>query len=59
MLLVAVPCYIIMIYGQFFLPTDLFELFNSIAMAPAILAELLLAIILIIKSKKIPKSDSN
>jgi hypothetical protein len=54
LLVVASPFYIIMIYGHLFLPTELFNLLNTIVIGPAILAELLLGIWLIVKSKKIP-----
>ena len=54
LLVVSAPFYIIMIYGHLFLSADLFKLLNSIVMGPAILAELLLGIWLIVKSNKIP-----
>ena len=54
LLVAASPFYIIMIYGHLFLPTDLFDLLNTIVMGPAILAELLFGIWLLVKSKMIP-----
>jgi hypothetical protein len=43
-----------MIYGHLFIPTDIFNLLNTIVLGPAILAELLFGIWLIVKSKVIP-----
>jgi len=54
LLVAAAPFYIIMIYGHLILPTEIFNLLNTIVMGPAILAELLLGIWLIVKSKIIP-----
>ncbi len=54
LLVAAAPMYIIMSYGHLFLPVDLLNLLNSIIMGPAILAELLFGIWLIVKSKIIP-----
>ncbi len=54
LLVVSVPCYIILIYGELFLSADLLKILMSIVMGPAVLAEMLFAIWLIIKSKKIP-----
>ncbi len=54
LLVAAAPFYIIMMYGHLFLPGDLYNTLNSIVMAPAVLAELSLAVWLLVKSKKIP-----
>lgn len=50
---VAAPLYIVLIYGHLFLPAEMFNLMNYIVMGPAILAELLLGIWLIIRTRKI------
>jgi len=50
-LIASAPFYIIMIYGDLFLTANLFKLLNSIVMGPAVLAELSVAVWLIIKSK--------
>ena len=54
LLVAAAPFYILMVYGDLFLPEDLYNTLNSIVMAPAVLAELSLAVWLSIKSKRIP-----
>ena len=54
LLVAAAPFYIIMTYGHLFLATDLLNLLSTIVMGPAILAELLFGIWLLVKSKMIP-----
>ncbi len=58
LLVVSVPCYIIMTYGYLFIPLKLLSLLTSIVMVPGILAELLLGVWLIIKSKKFSELEN-
>ena len=59
LLVAAAPIYIILIYGELFLSAQTLSLLSSIVMGPAVLAELLFGIWLIIKSNKIPEIIKN
>ena len=55
LLVAAAPFYLLMVYGDLFLPADLYATLNSIVMGPAVLAEMALAVWLVVKSRKIPE----
>jgi len=54
-LIIASFCYIITLYGNYLLPTVVYEALYPIAMLPATFAEISLGIWLLLKSAKIPE----
>jgi hypothetical protein len=54
-LMIASICYIILLYGDYIFPEELFEALFIIAIIPATFAELSLGIWLLIKSGKLPE----
>ena len=59
LLVAAAPFYIILTYGDLFLSAKTLRLLSSIVMGPAVLAELLFGIWLIIRSNNIPDKIKN
>jgi hypothetical protein len=54
-LMIASICYIIILYGDYIFPKELFDAFFMIAIIPATFAELSLGIWLLLKRGKLPK----
>ena len=55
LLIIGSFCYIITIYGLFFIPKEVYELLLVIVFLPEVIAEMSLAVWLLLKSAKIPE----
>ena len=57
LLIIASFCYLITLYGHFFIPKELYDPLNMIAMLPAAISEVSLGIWLLLKGAKIPEMN--